>query len=120
MSFAERIGFEKRKLAPVSGINHGVRHNGPDTPPIRRRELSGLAVILPNRRSTGSLDGHSVVKGAIIDTRYTFHKGCQVTPTTEEPLTHFFKTSHGGGRTYGGGTSREALRRARRKARYTP
>lgn len=96
--------INQRKVIPLDGRNEGrLVSNPPDVPPVAKREFRFPSQEKPSSRFLWDPDygnnGHG--PGQVI----------QVTL----PLTRFFQTSIGGGRTGGGGTSREALRRAKRK-----
>lgn len=75
------------KEVPNGGGTHKAK-KGPDVPPVIRREVPKLGLDVNGEK-----------------------------PTTIVPLTNIFTNPHGKGSIQGGGTSKEALQRAKRKAR---
>jgi len=84
-----------------------------------QERLAKLAILVPSGAgnqtadTVGSCDvAHNVTVPDPHGRRQKFDK---VTPLLEEPAIEPFVTHYGGGRAYGGGFSKEARRRARRK-----
>ncbi len=109
-----------RKTFPADTRNNGPVSHQPDRPSFQQIEWEELgSKVISNGKSRRLSDGRFNVSGIIIDSnRYSpAVRGQMVTPVTRDPLTPVFHVGHGGGRFYGGGTSGEALHRAKRKAR---
>lgn len=110
------LNFEARKLTPTSRDNHGEVHHTPDSPLVQRVGLEKVSFFVPSSANLGSL-GPVSLREKWANLKGSPTKGFIVTPLSEVPLTAFYRTSHGGRRVGGGGTSVEALSRARKKAR---
>ncbi len=96
-----------RKVIPCDGRNEGnLVSNPPDVPPVAKKEFKFPHQEKPSGR--WPWDGEYGYNG---DGYVAGGRAVQITV----PLTSFFETSIGGGRVGGGGTSREALQRAKRK-----
>ncbi len=97
---------------PFSRENGGPVSNPPDSPLIKRQATwEALGLFIPGTRCLPFDEGS-------FTTRYTKKKGIAgilLAPETKVSLTHVFNVHCG--RVGGGGTSPEALRRAKRKAR---
>lgn len=95
-----------------------------DAPIVQQEKLAKLRTYAVCSQAPGCFDG-LVQKVVVRERVYTGdgqsfmpeQKGYQLIPLMDLPLTKVFTVSYGGGRVYGGGTSTEALRRAKRKAR---
>lgn len=99
----------QRKVIPFDGRNEGrLVSNPPDVPPIAKREFRFPCQEKFSSRFLWDPDYE--------DNGHGSERAIQVTV----PLTPFFRIAIGGGRTGGGGTSREALRRAKRKMKVRP
>lgn len=101
--------INQRKVIPFDGRNEGrLVSNPPDVPSVVREEFKFPYQEKPSSRFLWDPDYE--------DNGYGSERAIQVTV----PLTPFFRIAIGGGRTGGGGTSREALRRAKRKMKVRP
>ena len=113
--------FGGRKTVPRGNINRRAADNKPDVPATEVKSVRDLANFVPDR------NGQSVIPVGLVETTRTRSKdqlgrvvwGTVVTPLVRKPITPTFETSHGGRRVGGGGTSREAIRRAKKKSRKT-
>lgn len=106
-----------RKTVPQSRENRGPVSNTPNVPIISKETLRGLETVFYG--TIPSSDGIFEIQQAALEPgRYNpSTKVCVLTPVSRLPLRTVFQVGHGGGRAYGGGTSRESLRRAKRKAK---
>lgn len=89
-----------------------VRHD-PDRPTVAVAVEPNLAVKLPTNHR---LNGDNLEEATIINLDAGHGREVRATrvlPLVKQPLTPAFETRVGGHRTLGGGTSREALRRAK-------
>lgn len=102
------------KTIPRSRENRGPVSRDSNAPAVATSELKEAA-ILTGKASTGA----QIVREIILqESRYTpAARVFEITPVTIKPLRGVFWVPNGGGRIYGGGTSPEAIRRARRKAK---
>ncbi|MBU1032173.1 hypothetical protein KKE03_04625 [Patescibacteria group bacterium] len=99
-----------RKTFPIDRGNSKLVLNKPDCPVIVREETWGkLNRFVPGVNRLPDCSGPFTARKV----RY----GVLLQQTVVVPLTPIIKVSHGGCRVIGGGTSPEALRRAKRKAR---
>lgn len=114
----------ERRTFPESRSNHGGVRNNPDVPVVEVERVAKLDIFVPN------IDGHSVTPTGLAETNpASFEigfvttkvttRGIRVVPLVRKPLIPVYQTSHGGGRIGGGGTSKEALRRAKRKIKQS-
>ncbi len=109
----DRTGY--RKTIPRSRENIGPTNNQPDTLEVATVVLKELSIGTTG--AAGPKNG-DVVIGKIRTSKWS--DPCVVdslVPVVKLPLTPPFGISRGGGRVYGGGTSDEALSRARKKSR---
>ncbi len=98
---------------------HGSRNGGrlvdnaPTAPQVQTHALRDLAVFVPSSRRNGQ---HGLVKSepAIAENTQTITHGALVVPVAKKAMTPIF-TTQGGRKTGGGGTSKEAIQRAKRK-----
>lgn len=108
--------FLPRKIFPQDRDNHGPVHHHSDTQKVTTKPLERLVTFVPNQNGR-----HSIPNGLVRVSPFTLNdrkvpvNGVDVIPLARQPLTPAYKTSIGGVRVGGGGTSREALRRAKRK-----
>ena len=120
----ERSNFTN-KTFPVNNHNQGVVHRSPEAPVVETKELYVSILVVSNKKPCIFADAFSTIK----QVRITVPKNrkepertikvFEVTSLVKKPLTPVFETSVRGGRIYGGGTSTEALGRAKRKSRLT-
>lgn len=111
--------FVQRKIFPSEGSTR-LRRNSPDTPIVIRQPLKGLKIITCSKPT--NLNGCDVKPEAIFSHKddfglNVFRRGVSLTPVGIYPLQKFRQVAVGGIRTIGGGTSKEAIRKARRKLR---
>jgi len=122
MSRREPETFETRRF-PIAVHNNGPKHYGPDrlVPTTKIIPLADISYPAAKPLSNGSFgqlqtgvetvdigpDGYSIVIYQV--------NGMQAVQS--EPLLPFGTNDHGGGRTFGGGTSKDAIRRAKRNER---
>lgn len=111
MFYGERQHFRK-KTVPRSRTNSANKHNNPDIPKVETYRLSE-PIFVPNGVRHAVLEKPVYQKKAKRGTSSTPGHDCY--PVIKRPLVNFFETAHGGGRTGGGGTSDEALSRAKIK-----
>lgn len=97
--------------------NHGPTSKGPDRPRAQVLSISKLAIGLSTDSQIPNGRGAVENRECWDEDAGMYYSVKLFIPTTLEPLVPSFYTRYGGGRTYGGGTSREALRRAARKLR---
>ncbi len=106
--------LRNNKTIPSSRENHGVVNNSPDVE-LQERGWNCLKIELPkNGHVILAPNSFRIREGAIGKKKIP---GMILTPITIVPLTGVYHTSRGGHRVGGGGTSVEALRRAKRKAK---
>lgn len=105
------------RIIPRTRNNHGGVEHKPDVPGVEMGTVGGLRVFISNGSHEIPEVGLMQSEPAIDTNRRTHRLGVAVTPLCPVPLTPFDTTSHGGRRTYGGGTSKEALRRAKDKTK---
>jgi hypothetical protein len=107
-----------QKTIPSGGHNGRITEHKPTVPTVNVVHLNKLAINVPKNISTIN---SSCIKAEVIyrngDNGGKVEKVVKLIPVTKEPLTPVFKRSVGGHTVGGGGTSPEALRRAKRKAR---
>ena len=112
------MSAERRTFSPNHN-NHGVTHNRSEVPVIKIERVKKLGVFIATGGNGHNVDTTDLVKvqpDTVHDRRRTI-KGICIFPLTKKPLVPVYMVSCGGGRIRGGGTSEEALRRARRKAK---
>ncbi len=105
-----------RKTFPKPGHKTREARNAPEAPSVSLRTIKGLTIEVPGRIPT--VNGHVRIEKVIKDGGYgreiiVF----EMSPRTKEPLKPVFKNRKGGRTVGGGGTSKEALRRAKQKAK---
>ena len=110
-----RVGFNK-SLPQEPRSNLGPKNNPPDCPQVEIESLPQLRTFIPNGKRIIP-KGLSKVKPAAIDNGFGITKGAVEIPQTREPILPRKKVRHGGGRFIGGGTSKEALQRAKKNNR---
>lgn len=94
-------------------------NNPPAVPQIEVSELKPLTVHVSANFRTNP-DNHSTVSRTTIEDPLRGQiRALKITPLTPQPLTRFREIPIAGGRTIGGGTSREALKRAKQKSKKT-
>ena len=104
------------RIIPRSEVNRGPATYNPDAPQIERVPLRKLRVVFPSSLPVNPPKG-SVIEAILKDFGRGVSEGQRITPCTTQPLFESRYTPIRGGRVIGGGTSREALRKARRKSR---
>lgn len=114
----ERKPFIVQRKPSDDDHNRGVTHRPSNRPPVSRMFLHLLTCRIPQNGHRISQPPDCVInETTIVDKFGKKHPALKVVPLAERPLNPAFKTHFGGGRAYGGGTSKEALRRARKKSR---
>lgn len=107
------------KTVPSEGKPTRAVSNGPDVPSVERVPLHGLEQRIYGARTT--VNGTTNVEPAsdwyVVGGQRKTVEGVAIIPTTPIPLLPHQEVSIGGTRTIGGGTSKDALRRAKRNAR---
>lgn len=104
----------RQKTVPRTRDNSGVIRHSSDAPTPVRTELPELAFASNFHPS----DRHTTIGPVFqIEKDGGVQKRIARIPNVCEPLTPVFHTGFGGGRVGGGGTSKEALQRAKRKAK---
>jgi hypothetical protein len=86
------------------------------------QRLAKLAILVPKglgNQTADTLQADVTHNVTVPDPCGRHQKFDKVTPLLEEPAIEPFTTHFGGGRTYGGGFSKEAKRRAKRKDNNT-
>lgn len=114
-SLVSMESFKEGRTIPRTRNNHGGVENKPDVPGVEMGTLRRLREFVPhgcNEVPAGLMEIEPAVDVAGVSIN-----GVIATPLHRLPLTPFFITHHGGERTYGGGTSKEALRRAKEQSR---
>lgn len=108
----------RSKTIPSEGRSRRA-DNGPDVPPVGRVPLRGLEQRIYGARTV--VNGTHNVEAAsdwyVVGGRRITVDGVAVTPTAPVPLLPHQEVGVGGIRTIGGGTSKDALRRAKRNAK---
>ncbi|MCL4417479.1 MAG: hypothetical protein M1365_12425 [Actinobacteria bacterium] len=104
----------RRKTIPRNRKNHGKKSVAPSVPKVETYKLSPVFVPL---NGTTTREGIYEVKKVDFTPSEFRQTGTTLTPILKRPIFDFFKHSHGGGRTGGGGTSDESLSRAKSKFR---
>lgn len=97
--------------------NHGEAGNKPDVPTVKVEQIENLTTFLPNGKIDLGKSGLNNVEPSIDTNGHNPTRGAMLIPLYRKPLTPVFKAPFGGGRPGGGGTSKEALQRAKRKLR---
>lgn len=88
--------------------------------PEKNRRLAKLATLIPPEQIRGlSFEGYFVSEVKRVGPRGEYKRYIRLVPILEDPAIPPFVTHHGGGRTHGGGFSKEALRKAKRKEKAT-
>lgn len=106
------------KTDPYTRSNKGRTRHPSDAPTPDRTELFKLAVTSNFCPSDVGSDGSSIVRPVFqVDKFGDVRERIARIPIVCKPLTPVFHTTVGGGRVGGGGTSREALQRAKKKAK---
>lgn len=113
----EQLPISRRGIPPHDFDNNGITHNPSARPLVSRKPLGEMGVkIIPNGRPTSSSNSFES-KSTTVESFGIKKSAIKLIPLADKPLTQVFQTSVGGGRVYGGGTSKEALQRAKRKKR---
>lgn len=115
MNQREQLPISHRKHVPHDFDNHGITNNPSERSSVLREPLQEIGATIV-------LNGHPIGNSEFFELRPTTVKhfktekpATKSIPLTIEPLITVFQTPVGGGRIYGGGTSKDALRRAKRK-----
>lgn len=106
-----------QKTIPQASRGSRIIHRPPAAPIPKNYVLSEAATHVP-------INGHRIERMKDLIVSSTTHRGghgepkrfVMLTPFVETPLTPVFETPVGGGRVGGGGTSREAIQRAKKHA----
>lgn len=99
-------------------LNGSIRAiSNPDVLPVRIEPLYGIASISIGHAIYSVYDKHTIAEPTTIVNQGRKIPAFINVPLVEKPLTPVLKTSVGGGRSIGGGTSSEAIQRAKRKSR---
>ncbi len=110
---SNRYEAPRRTMPDAGRPTHMVTHD-PDRPTVPVAAEPKLAVKLTTTNRPlpeGSLEAAVTVR---LDAGYEREvRATEIYPLVKKPLTPVFETRVGGHRTLGGGTSREALRRAK-------
>lgn len=106
-------GFIHRKTIPETTSNRGVVHHESEVPSVGRSILSELNTYHSGKRSAPTLDGAFKSGATTLSDRDREITASELIPLIKLPLLPPFVVGWGGGRTYGGGRSKEALRRAK-------
>lgn len=101
-----------RKTFPIEVKRATKANNKPECPSVSMQTLPKLAIKLGGRIPLAG--GNVEIKKVHTNGETVF----KLTPLVREPLTHIFSNNHGA--TSGGGTSKDALRRAKKKAKKSP
>ncbi len=117
-SFLFNMGPEKgpQKTIPLSVKESRLVTNPPDYPQAGSTEINNLSTIHP---STARISPDSTLQPSPtrIKTAFGIIEGRRLTPIATLPLTRAAYCDVRGGRIIGGGTSKEAIRKAKRKSR---
>lgn len=123
--YHERSGI--RKTIPRSHRNHGEKKRKPDAPQVSVKVSDKITCFVPGKVCEEAYAGRFASRRATLEFANQFSQsvgesvtrisGILLKPRVFEPLTPSFVTGYGGGRVGGGGTSEEALRRAKQKAK---
>lgn len=115
----ERFVRSHQMIPSTDRNNGGVIHNNPDTSPVRFNRLRKIAVTVPAVRFQGSHHASVDIRPTSLPSGHLGGRieAVRVVPLAREPIQEVFRTSVRGGRVGGGGTSKEALQRAKRKER---
>lgn len=109
--------FSRNKSLPHELKNNpGPTNNPSDCPQVKIESLTELRTFSPNGKKVDQ-SGLSITESTSVNNGFGITHGIVETPLTKKPLTPVFRVRHGGGRSYGGGTSDEALRRAKKQNR---
>ena len=98
-----------RKTFPIEGKRARKANNKPECPSVSKSTLSNLTIELGGR--VPSFDGDAKIRKVRANGEIIFQR----TPLARESLTPIFSNNHGA--TGGGGISKEALSRAKQKAK---
>jgi hypothetical protein len=117
MSRQENSSISSRKNIPHDFDNRGVTHHPSERPSVSKESLNEISVKIISNGHSISSSGSGVFKSepTTIKQFGTEKPAIRIIPVVKKPLMPVFETSVRGGRIYGGGTSKEALRRAKRK-----
>jgi len=114
--YVERQNYH-RKIFPSNHKNNGIIHRAPLAPPTRIETLIKQSIIVITNKNIYS-DKPCKISISKIDIKHNrMARAFNITPLTKVCLTPIFRISVGGGRIGGGGTSKESIRRAKRKVK---
>ena len=119
--------MNKHERSPQKTIPHagnGTREvrNEPDTPSVLMKPFLGFAIEFPGQKSPSNGNGTFEVRTSLKDTGHGREVIIvQLTPKAKQPLTPLFKNEIDGHKVVGGGgTSKDSIRRAKKKLRKSP
>lgn len=111
-----RETFDKR--IPIAEIKNGREvNNPPDAPHATVEPLNKLRMVVTTNTNILLSNGHVISEATVTDKHRGTLKALAAIPQTKRPIQEFKVASTRGGEPIGGGTSKEALRRAKRKTR---
>lgn len=111
-SGGDRITYPSsgRPSRPASG------YSGVEPPEIK--PLQALAIYIPTSATVPNLNGNFMVSDRRIEDEFQVTRRVrELVPLSQAPALDFRQISQGGGRTIGGGMSKEARRRAKQKVK---
>lgn len=104
----------------IPRVGHKTRDagNGPDAPSVSMKPLLHFAIEFPGQKPPINGNGAFETQTVLKDVGYGRKaKVVKISPRVRQPLTPLFENHKGGHTVGGGGTSPEALRRAKQKAK---
>jgi len=107
-----------RRIKPVREGSSRLVLNKPNVPPPEIRSIQELRITLLSHKPI-DCNGYQH-KPATVEDESGLVKAVELTPSRILPLLDVKSVSFGGGRIIGGGTSREAIRTAKKQAKRNP
>lgn len=107
-----------RRIRPVKEGSSRLVLNKPDVPSPEVRSIQKLSITLITHKPFDSNGCQH--KPTMVEDESGLVKAVEITPSRILPPLHVKSIPFGGGRIIGGGTSREAIRTAKRQAKRNP
>ncbi|MDP2632165.1 MAG: hypothetical protein Q8P25_00385 [Candidatus Curtissbacteria bacterium] len=111
-----------QRIIPTEGHSR-LRQNHPDSPTAETQLLNEISIALVSPRQPAPNNCQTEIVHVLTYKgrgEQIFARGLKITPTSRSPILERKTIPHGGGRIIGGGTSREAIRAAKRQAKRSP
>ena len=109
---------EFRRTYPSAGRKSKLATGYSGVEPPEIKPLPALAIHIPTSATVTGLNGNFMVSDRMIEDEFRVtRRVTELVPLTQAPALDFRQISQGGGRTIGGGMSKEARRRAKQKVK---